>query len=65
MKICVFISKLELKNIPISHIDNPTFHLNLETSILFLNKTKIALENLSFIIDSKIIPKLDSKIITP
>jgi glycosyltransferase involved in cell wall biosynthesis len=59
-----FLSKLVIKNIPVSHIDNPTFHLNLETSILFLNKTKIALENLDFIIDSKIIPKLDSKIIT-
>ena len=59
-----FLSKLELKNIRVSHIDNPTFHLNLETSILFLNKTKTALENLSFIIDSKITPKLDSKIST-
>ena len=58
-----FISKLELKNIPISHIDNPTFHLNLETSILFLNKTKIALENLNFIIDSKTIPKLIAKLL--
>jgi glycosyltransferase involved in cell wall biosynthesis len=58
-----FLSQLELKNIQVSHIDNPTFHLNLETSILFLNKTKIALENLSFIFDSKTIPKIDSKIV--
>jgi glycosyltransferase involved in cell wall biosynthesis len=59
-----FLRQLYLKNISISHIENPTFHLNLETSILFLNKTKIALKNLSFIFDSKTIPKIDSKIIS-
>ena len=57
------LTALEIKNIQVSHIDNPTFHLNLETSILFLKKTKTALENLNFIVDSKIIPKIDSKII--
>jgi hypothetical protein len=31
--------------------------------LLFLNKTKIALENLAFIVDSKILPTVDSKII--
>lgn len=58
-----FLTKLRIKNIEVYHIDNPIFHLNLETSILFLKKTKIALDNLSFIVDSKIIPKIDSKII--
>lgn len=59
-----FLVALETKGIQISHIDNPTFHLNLETSALFLDKTKTALENLAFIVDSKIINTIDSKIFT-
>ena len=59
-----FLAVLETKNIQVNHIDNPTFHLNLETSILFLEKTKTSLENLAFIVDSKIIDSVDTKIIT-
>ncbi|WP_163396084.1 glycosyltransferase family 2 protein [Flavobacterium limi] len=44
-----FLMKLEVNNILVTHIENPAFHLNLESSLLFLNKTKIALENLAFI----------------
>lgn len=58
-----FLTILETKNIFVSHIDNPTFHLNLETSEIFLEKTKTALENLAFIIDSGILETVDSKII--
>ncbi|MNG09431.1 hypothetical protein D3C84_928500 [compost metagenome] len=47
----------------ISRIENPTFHLNLETSEVFLNKTKIALENLVFLYNSKKISEQNSKII--
>lgn len=59
-----FLAALETKGIQVNHIDNPTFHLNLETSALFLDKTKTALENLAFIVDSKIINTIDSKIFT-
>ena len=57
-----FLTALEAKNIHVCHIENPTFHLNLETSALFIEKTKTALENLAFIIDSEIINPDDSKI---
>ena len=59
-----FLAGLEQKNIQVCHIENPTFHLNLETSVLFMEKTKTALENLAFIIDSKIINPDGSKIIS-
>ncbi|WP_417942052.1 glycosyltransferase family 2 protein [Flavobacterium sp. RS13.1] len=59
-----FLADLEAKNIQVCHIENPTFHLNLETSAVFIEKTKIALENLAFIIDSKIINPDDSKIVS-
>jgi len=60
----LFFSVLKANHFEISQIENPTFHLNLETSIAFLNKTKIALENLVFLYDSKKIIREESKIIT-
>ncbi len=58
-----FFSVLKKNNFEISRIENPTLHLNLETSIAFLNKTKTALENLVFLYDAKKISGEDSKII--
>ena len=58
-----FFSVLKKNNYEISQIENPTFHLNLETSEVFLNKTKIALENLIFLYNSNKISGDDSKII--
>lgn len=58
-----FLTILKTKNIFVSHLDNPTFHLNLETSEIFLKKTKTALENLAFIIDSGVLETVDSKIV--
>ena len=63
MKICVFFAVLKKNNLAISRIENPTFHLNLETSEVFLNKTKIALENLFFLYNSDKNSREDSKII--
>ncbi|OOG69879.1 glycosyltransferase family A protein [Flavobacterium sp. A45] len=57
-----FLSVLKTKNIKIFHIDNPTYHLNLETSILFLEKTKTAIENLVYIINYGKFPDIESKI---
>ncbi|MCC9019092.1 glycosyltransferase family 2 protein [Flavobacterium lipolyticum] len=59
-----FFSVLKANHFKILRIVNPTFHLNLETSKVFLNKTKIALENLVFLYDSDKILKKESKIIT-
>lgn len=57
-----FLSVLKTQNINVSHINNPTYHLNLETSILFLDKTKTAVENLVYIINSGKFPNIESKI---
>jgi hypothetical protein len=57
-----FLSALETKKIKVSHIDNPTFHLNLETSIVFLEKTKTAIENLALITNSGKFSSIESKI---
>lgn len=60
----LFFSVLKSKNVKIQHIQNPAYHLNLESSIFYLNKTKIALENLFFLYNDKKIFKNDSKIIS-
>ena len=60
----LFFSVLKANDFEILKIENPTFHLNLETSNVFLNKTKIALENLVFLYDSKKIKKEENKITT-
>ncbi|MBF4516294.1 glycosyltransferase family 2 protein [Flavobacterium sp. ANB] len=59
----LFFSVLRKNHFKISTIENPTFHINLETSIVFLNKTKTALENLVSLYRSNKISKEDSKII--
>lgn len=41
-----FIAALQHRNITIEQIENPVFHLNLETSEVFLSKTKTALQTL-------------------
>lgn len=58
-----FLMTLEMNKILVTHIDNPAFHLNLESSSLFLNKTRIALENLAFINSQQTILS-ESKIIS-
>ncbi|MFV5684500.1 glycosyltransferase [Flavobacterium sp. GB2R13] len=58
-----FIQTLKLHNIEIEHIENPLYHLNLETSSLFLSKTKTALETLLFISKTNSKIEIDTKII--
>ncbi|WP_394760353.1 glycosyltransferase family 2 protein [Flavobacterium sp.] len=58
----VFIQHLKAINQPIHHIDNPTYHLNYETSNTFLTKTKKALETLQFIEANKILTTAETKI---
>lgn len=59
----LFFSILKSKDIQIIHIENPTYHLNLESSNVFLNKTKSALKNLKTLKNSKKLSQEDSKII--
>ena len=56
----VFILGLKNSHIPIAHIENPAFHLNLEKSAVFLDKFHYSLQNLKFIIDKKIIDPEDT-----
>jgi len=58
-----FLIALKKNQIIVSHLENPTFHLNLETSKLFLDKTKMALDNLLLLHNSNKITKEASKII--
>lgn len=58
-----FVQTLKLNGIDIKHIENPLLHLNLETSSLFLSKTKTALETLFLISKVSSSIETDSKII--
>lgn len=58
-----FFSVLKANHFEVSHIENSTYHLNLETSLVFLDKTKTALENLLRLYNSKKISSEESKII--
>jgi len=57
-----FAKKLEAKNISVSNIKNEVYHLNLETSVEFLQKTEKALQNLYFLEKTGILPKKSTKV---
>lgn len=57
----IFIQSLKTKNVAIDQIENPVYHLNLESSELFLSKTKEALQTLLFLKQSNI--KLETKLL--
>ena len=59
----VFLSDLKKKGIVVKHIDNTTYHLGLETSLQFLEKTKTALENLKSITKNTSLDPSESKIL--
>ena len=59
----VFLSDLKKKGVLVKHIDNPTYHLGLETSRQFLDKTKIALENLKLITETTSLDNSESKLL--
>lgn len=50
----VLIQDLKQENIAITQIDNAAYHLQLESSGVFLQKTKHSLQNLKFLVDEKI-----------
>lgn len=59
----VFLSGLKKEEILVKHIENPTYHLGLETSLQFLNKTKTALENLKLILEKTSLHSSESKLL--
>ena len=59
----VFLSDLKKKGFVVKHIDNPTYHLGLETSQQFLEKTKTALENLRLITETDALDLSESKLL--
>jgi glycosyltransferase involved in cell wall biosynthesis len=56
----VFILGLKSHGIPITHIENPAFHLNLEKSAVFLEKFHSSLQNLKLVLDRGIIEYEDT-----
>ena len=48
----VLVISIKNKGIEINHIQNPTFHLNLETSEAFITKYHSSLRNLKFLIEN-------------
>ncbi|WP_298225167.1 glycosyltransferase [Flavobacterium sp.] len=58
----VFIAELKKNNIPVAQIENPVYHLNLEKSVVFLEKHLAALHNLHLLIEQKIIAPKETKI---
>jgi len=59
----VFLYDLKKKGIVVKHIDNTTYHLGLETSRQFLNKTKTALENLKILTVTASLDSSESKLL--
>jgi len=55
--------ELVRNNILITQIDNPVYHLGLDESIVFLEKTKTAIENLFELQKQDKISKLDNKLL--
>lgn len=59
----VWVKKLKEKSIAITHIDNPAFHLNMETSEIFIKKIHESLENLKMISNLGLITTSDNRIL--
>lgn len=59
----VWVKKLKEKSIAITQIDNPTFHLNMETSEIFIKKIHESLENLLLISNLELITTTDNRIL--
>jgi hypothetical protein len=58
----VFYKEIKNYNIDIQIIDNPVYHLNIETSKIFLKKTETAMANLVNLLNKNILEKNDAKI---
>jgi glycosyltransferase involved in cell wall biosynthesis len=59
----LFVEDLKSNCISVTHINNPVFHLGLESNLVFLKKTKEALGNLQLLSSKNIIESEDIKIL--
>ena len=59
----VFLKNLKKNNVSITQIDNPCFHQNQEQSIVFIEKSKIAILNLVELYKKKILNGKDSSLL--
>lgn len=57
----VFIIELKKNKIKIHHLENPVYHLNLEKSIVFIQKFESSLKNLKFLTEFNIIESQDAR----
>ena len=55
----LFSLTLQQNNISIHHINNPVFHLGIEDNLLFIKKTKEAIENLAVLYNQQAVGKDD------
>lgn len=51
----LFSYDLQQNNVRIKHIENPVYHLGIESSVVFLEKTKQAIEGLKYLLDNNLI----------
>lgn len=58
----VFAKQLECQKIDLRHVNNEVFHLNYETSAIFLEKTRQSLETLVFLENKEILSKHTTKL---
>lgn len=58
----VFILNLKNNNIKIEHLDNVTYHLNIEKSIVFIEKYHSSLNNLHFLLHKNSIESKDTRL---
>jgi glycosyltransferase involved in cell wall biosynthesis len=59
----VLIQDLKQNKIPITQLENAVYHLQLENSAIFLQKTKHSLENLKLLLDEKIFTEDNTSLI--
>ena len=55
---------LRTENIELYHIDNPVYHLGIETNQVFLTKTKASVLNAYYLYQNKLIKKNDIKLVS-
>ena len=58
----LFSKELIKNDIKINHIENGVYHLGIDTNNIFLDKTKNAIKNLSYLIQNKLLNKGDTSL---
>jgi len=51
----LFSFDLKQNNVPVKHIENPVYHLGIESSALFLEKTRQSVEGLKYLLNHNLI----------